>query len=429
MTKKMLTFISIVLAAGLILAACAPQETPTTPAPPAAPGETPAAPPAAPPADQVTITIWSQWEGTYLGAIRQSFQDYEAQHGNVTIIIEEIENVAEALRVAIPAGEGPDIIGWANDQIGNQALVGNIVSLEQYGIDMAFLEQNYEPAAVNGVIYQDQIWGLPEAQEGIAMVYNRAVASEADFPADPLDFDGLLESARSFREANPNTYLFCNQGLGTNDAYHVAPIYFGHGVPEYVDDDGNVYLATSEAFAAGEFINQLRPYHPTEADHEICRTMLFEGQAAAWWTGPWAIADLEAEGVDYDILPMGRPFTGIKVLLMTQNAVDRGNAEVAVDIMRHFTSYEQARQMSLANRTIPANSQALNDPEIQALPTLAGFGEALNLGVPMSTSPFAGAQWDPVGNATLAIMTGVQEPEQALREAQSAAEARVAEMQ
>jgi arabinogalactan oligomer / maltooligosaccharide transport system substrate-binding protein len=431
MTKRISLLVSLLLVFGLILAACAPAETPATPPPPVAPGETPAAPadtPAPPPADGVTITIWSQWEGAYLGAIRQAFQDYEAQHDNVTIVIEEIENVAEALRVAIPAGEGPDIIGWANDQIGNQALVGNIVPLEQYGIDMAFLEQTYEPAAVNGVLFMDQIWGLPESQEGIAIVYNRAVASEADFPADPLDFDGLLERARAYREANPNIYLFCNQGLGTNDAYHVAPIYFGHGVPEYIDDEGNVYLDTPEAIAAGEFISQLRPYHPTEADHEICRTMLFEGQAAAWWTGPWAIADLEAEGMDYDILPMGRPFTGIKVLLMTQNAVDRGNAEVAVDIMRFFTSYEQARQMSLANRTIPANSEALNDPEIQALPTLAGFGEALNFGVPMSSSPYAGAQWDAVGNATLSIMGGVQEPEQALRDAQAAAEARVAEM-
>jgi arabinogalactan oligomer / maltooligosaccharide transport system substrate-binding protein len=429
MTKRISILLSLMLVFGLILAACAPAETPTTPAPPAAPGETPAAPPTAPPAaDERTITIWSQWEGAYLGAIRQAFQAYEDQNPGVRIVIEEVENAAEALRVAIPAGEGPDIIGWANDQIGQQALVGNIVPLEQYGIDMAFLEQTYEPAAVNGVLFMDQVWGLPESQEGIAIVYNRTSASEADFPADPLDFNALLESARAFREANPNMYLFCNQGLGTNDAYHVAPIYFGHGVPEYIDDEGNVYLDTPEAIAAGEFISNLRPYHPTEADHEICRTMLFEGQAAAWWTGPWAIADLEAEGVEYDILPMGRPFTGIKVLLMTQNAVDRGNAEVAVDIMRFFTSYEQARQMSLANRTIPANSQALNDSEIQALPTLAGFGEALNLGVPMSTSPYAGAQWDAVGNATLSIMGGVQQPEQALRDAQAAAEARVAEM-
>jgi arabinogalactan oligomer / maltooligosaccharide transport system substrate-binding protein len=335
--------------------------------------------------------------------------------------LEQPENVNDALRVAIPAGEGPDIIAWANDQIGTQALAGNIAPLDDYGIDMAFLDSTFEPAGVNGVVWQDMIWGLPESQEGIALVYNRAAADAADFPTDPLDFEELLAKAQSYYQEN-NAYLFCNQALGGQDAYHVAPIYFGHGVPEYVDDQGEVYLNTPEARAAGEFLVQLREVHPSETSHEICRTMLFEGQAAAWWTGPWAIADLEAEGVDYGILPMGRPFAGIKVLLLSQNAVDRGNAEVAVDVMRFFTSYESARNMSLANKTIPANTQALNDPEIQSLPTLAGFGEALNLAVPMANTPYAGAQWGPVGDATLAIWTGAQTPEQALVDAQTAVE-------
>jgi arabinogalactan oligomer / maltooligosaccharide transport system substrate-binding protein len=421
MDKKLLALISFLLIATLALAACQPAaETPAAPV-----EEEPAAPPAA---EGTVIRIWGQWDGAYVAAIEQVFRDYEAQNAGVTIIREEPTDVNEALRVAIPAGEGPDIIAWANDQIGAQAIAGNIVPLEPYGIDMAFLEQTYEPAGVNGVVYQDQIWGLPEAQEGIGLVFNRAIASEADFPSDPYDFDDLLAKAQAYYEAN-NTYLFCNQALGGNDAYHVAPIYFGHGVPEYVDDEGNAYLGSPEALAAGEFLNELRAYHPSEADHEICRTMLFEGQAAAWWTGPWAIADLEGEGMDYGILPMGRPFAGIKVLLLTSNAVDRGNAEVAVDLMRYFTSYEPALQMSLANKTIPANSQALNDPQVQSLATLAGFGESLSYAVPMSNSPYANAQWGPVGDATLAIWTGVQTPADALADAQQAIENAVADMQ
>jgi arabinogalactan oligomer / maltooligosaccharide transport system substrate-binding protein len=421
MSKKVWSLITILLIATLALAACqpAPAATPT----PAAPGDTPDP---VSPAD-VTIRIWSQWEGRYLDAITQTFRDYEADHPGVTIVLEQPEEVADALRVAIPAGEGPDIIGWANDQIGTQALAGNIVPIDQHGITMSFLEQTYEPAAVNGVVWQDQIWGLPESQEGIAIVFNRAVASEDDFPADPLDFEELLQKAQDYQQRTGN-YLFCNQALGGEDAYHVAPIYFGHGVPTYIDDEGNVYLDTPEAIEAGNFLEQLRQYHPSEASHEICRTMLFEGQAAAWWTGPWAIADLEAEGVDYGILPMGRPFTGIKVLLLTQNAVQRGNAEVALDIMRYFTSAEPSTRMAVANRTIPANSAALENPDVQSLPTLAGFGEALNFGVPMSNSPFGGAQWGPVGSATLAIWTGVQTPEAALQDAQQAAEAGVDDM-
>jgi arabinogalactan oligomer/maltooligosaccharide transport system substrate-binding protein len=156
--------------------------------------------------------------------------------------------------------------------------------------------------------------------------------------------------------------------------------------------------------------------------------MLIEGNAAAWWTGPWAIADLEAAGIDYGILPMGSPFVGIKSLMITRNAVDRGTAEVALDIIKFFTNAENSKTVALANKTIPANSAALNDPEIQALAAVAGFGASLNLGVPMANTPFAGAQWGPVGDMTTAIWTGAQTPAEALAAAQAAAEEAIAGM-
>jgi arabinogalactan oligomer / maltooligosaccharide transport system substrate-binding protein len=418
MSRKFWTLISLVLIAAVLLTACGTPATQTTPEP--------TQPTVAQP---VNIRIWHQWQGAYLTAIEQVFRDYEASHEGVTITLESPENVQDALRVAIPAGEGPDIIGWAVDNIGQQALVGNIVPLNNLGVDMAFLESNFEPAAVNGVVWQDQIWGLPESQEGIALVYNRAIASEADFPANPSDFQDLLAKATAFRQANPDKYLVCNQGLGNPDAYHVGAIYFGHGVSEYVDDQGNVYINSPEALAAGEWMTQFRDVAPSETSHEICRTMLQEGQAAAWWTGPWAIADLEAAGMDYGILPMGSPFVGVKTLMISKNAVDRGNAEVALDIIRFFTNAENSKAIALANKTIPANTAALNDAEVAALATISGFGASLNLGVPMANTPFAGAQWGPVGDATTAIWNGSQTPAEALQAAQEAMETAIAEMQ
>ncbi len=126
---------------------------------------------------------------------------------------------------------------------------------------------------------------------------------------------------------------------------------------------------------------------------------------------------------------MGRPFVGIKTFMVTTNAVDRGNAEAAVDIIKFFTNEENSKALALANKTIPANSAALNDPEVQALPTVAGFGEALNLGVPVASTPYAGAQWGPVGDATTAIWNGSQTPEEALAAAESAMMDAIAQMQ
>ena len=41
---------------------------------------------------------------------------------------------------------------------------------------------------------------------------------------------------------------------------------------------------------------------------------MVNGEAAIWWTGPWAIPELQNAGVDYGIAPMGSPFVGVTEL-------------------------------------------------------------------------------------------------------------------
>jgi arabinogalactan oligomer/maltooligosaccharide transport system substrate-binding protein len=426
MLKKFWMLFSMLLIAAMVLAACAPAATEEPVAEEPVAEEPTEAPPAAEP---VTITVWHQWSGDYLTSIQAVFDAYTAEHPNVTFDLTKPDAPMDALKVAIPAGEGPDIIGWANDQIGSLALQGYIADLGTLGVDQAFLDNNYEPAAVAGVVWSDKIWALPESQEGIAIVYNKAAASEADFPSDPMDFADLTAKAEAYAAANAGKFLLCNQGMPGGDAYHIAPVYFGHGVPEYVDDTGKAYLNTPEMIAGGDWLLTFKPFAPAEMSHELCKSMITDGTAAAWWTGPWAIADLETAGIDYGILPMGKPFVGIKTLMISANAVDRGTAEIALDVIKFFTNTENSVDLALANKTIPANTAALADPEVAALATISGFGASLNLGVPMANTPYAGAQWGPVGDATGAIWTGAQTPTEALNAAQTAVEEAIAGMQ
>ncbi|MEW6180166.1 MAG: extracellular solute-binding protein [Chloroflexota bacterium] len=431
MFKKVLPLIVVLLIASFVLAACQPAATPTaapeepTTAPvepttaPEEPTAAPEEPTAEPAAEQVTITIWHQWDGKYLEAITQAFKDYEAEHPNVKIDLSKPEDVANALNVAIPAGEGPDIIGWANDKIGEQALQGNIVALNEFGIDQAFLESVYTESGINGVTWMDQIWALPETMEGIALVANKALVTEEYLPTDPFAFDDLLAKAEKFY-ADKGIPLICNQGFGAEDAYHMSPIYFGFGVPAYVDEDGNAYMDTPEALAAAEWLVKLKAVSLAENSYDICNAALQEGKVGMWWTGPWAIAGIEEAGIDYTIVPMGKPFVGIKTLMLSKNAVDRGKAEVALDVMKYFTSAEVQKKLALVNKTIPAQKAAIEDPEVAQLPAVVGFGKALAIGVPMSPSPFSSAQWGPVGRASAAIWTGAQDPQTALAEAQAA---------
>jgi arabinogalactan oligomer/maltooligosaccharide transport system substrate-binding protein len=140
------------------------------------------------------------------------------------------------------------------------------------------------------------------------------------------------------------------------------------------------------------------------------------------------VANVIDAGIDLGILPIGSPFVGIKTLMLSSNAEARGNAEAALDIMKYFTSAEVQKQLALVNKTIPAPTAALNDPEVAADPVIQGFGAALKLGKPMANHPFASAQWVPVGDASMAVWQGKQTPEEAMAAAQAAIEEAVAGM-
>lgn len=430
--KRIISLFALVTLFAALLAACGggtPAAQPTT-APAGEPTAAPAAEATAAPApdtsaNPVTITIWHQYDGKFVDAITAAIKEYETTHPGVTIDLSKPDDVKNALKVAIPAGEGPDIIAWANDAIGELALAGNIAALDDYGITQDFLTSTYEPAAVAGMVWQNKIWGLPSVQEGIALVYNKDLVAEGDLPTS---LDDLLAKAASFHEANPDKYLVCNQGFGGNDAYHVAPVYFGFGVPSYVDDAGTAFINTPEMLKGGEWLVNMSKVSLSEQSYDICTAAFTEGKVAMWWTGPWAIATIEDAKVNYGILPMGRPFVGIQTMMLSKNAIDRGNQEVALDIMKYFTSAEVQKKLALANKTIPAPTAAAQDAEVQALPTLAGFGAALKEGVPMASTPFASAQWQPVGDASLAIWSGSQAPAEALAAAQAAVEEAIGQM-
>lgn len=461
MKRSTLVLVTLLVLASMIMAACGatPTATPVpvpptaTKAPVAAPTNTTAPAAAAPtntvapptatkaavaptntpvptpvPGQAGVITIWHNYTGEYVKAIEAAIADYQKANPNVKVVFSLVTNLNDALKVAIPAGKGPDIVLWANDIIGANALAGNFVDLGKYGIDKAYLTANFEPAAVAGVTWSNLIWGLPDTQEGIAFVYNKDLVADKYLPTDPLNFTDLLAKAQAFATDNPGKFLLCDQGLGGKDAYHVAPIWFGFGVPSYVDDAGKVYINTPEALKAAKWMVDFSKVAPKETSHEICKANLVDKKVGAWWTGPWAIADLEAAKINYGILPLGRPFVGIKAAYLTSNAVARGNADAAVTLMKWYAGPDAQKKIVLATKNIPANTKVLKDPEVQALGTIPLFGAALNLGIPMSNSPYADAQWDAVGDATTAIWTGKQTPEQGLKAAADAMEAKIKDM-
>ena len=119
----------------------------------------------------------------------------------------------------------------------------------------------------------DTIYALPETQEGIALVYNKAVVTEEYLPTDPTNFQDLYDKAAAFQTATGNT-LVCNQGFGGSDAYHMAPVYFGFGVPSYVDDEGKAFPEYPRSCGCSHLAAAVAGVSLKEQSYDICNASL-----------------------------------------------------------------------------------------------------------------------------------------------------------
>lgn len=399
-----------------------PTEETSSPRPTSTPTSTSTAP-------QTYVTLWHDWPESHTTIYQEIVDEFNADTATIQVELVKVEERADALDVALEAGEAPDILQWDATEIGTQAQADTIVPLDPY-LDQDYLETRFEPAAAAAMRWHGEIWGLPASQEGIALIYNRALLDADDLP-EPEDFDALLEAAREYRNAHPDRYYLCNPGLGNADAYHVAPIYLGHDLQDaggYVDETGTAHLTSDAARAAADWIAAFSRVAPAEVNPRICQAMFIEGQVPIWWTGPRATLALETQDIPYGVAPMGTPYVHSELFMLTRYATLRGHAPAALDVMRYLTSAEVQKRVTLATHTVPANTAALQDPEIQNLTVVVGFGEALHHGTPMPNHRFGACQWGPVGDATLAIWQGKQLPSMALKEAQATIETCIEEI-
>jgi arabinogalactan oligomer/maltooligosaccharide transport system substrate-binding protein len=374
-----------------------------------------------------TITIWHGWQGAYLQAKQAIFNQYMKLHPKVKIVLVNQPNIASKATTAVKAGNGPDIIAFTDDNLGEMALGHVVVPMDQY-ISQDYLNQTYSPAAASALVFNGHVYGVPEAVEAITLMYNKNLISASDLPKTS---DDMLAFEKSYAQAHPGHYGVV---WDTEDPYDNAPWFYGFGA-QYVTPDGQAHLNTPQALAAMQYIASYRPYLPKQQSYDVASSLFTEGKAAIIINGPWSYADYATGGkinVGFATLPVitasntpAKPFVGVKSLWMAKTAK---NPALVADLMKFYTNKTNQIAMSQADGEIPANSAAANDPAVQAQAAVAGYAAEVKLGVALPNTPYMSALWTPVQDALTAVWNGTQTPQKALSDAQAAATKGIAQI-
>lgn len=378
----------------------------TVPEATTAPAETPGAATNA----EGSLLIWAdEQKSTALEPLAAAFEE---EYG-VPVEIQQLQfgDIRDQLKIAGPAGEGPDIIVGAHDWLG-ELVVNGLVS----PIDLGDKADLFVPNAIQAFTYNGELYGMPVQTENVALFRNTDIVADA-----PATWDDVMAACDAVKD-EIEVCLALQQG----DPYHFFGFMSSYGGrifgetaeggpdPEKVEIDSEGSLAAADALAAMVEGGYVRG----GTDGDVSNGLFDEGKAAFIITGPWALTRLAEAGTPYAISAIpagteaGKPFLGVQGFMVSAFSED---ALLAQTFLSEFVATDEVMTEMIAADPRPSAFASVRETQTDA--DLAGFAEAGAEAIPMPSIPEMANVWSSLTDALTLIQTGESAPDEAFKNA------------
>ena len=356
-------------------------------------------------ANTPTLLVWV--DSARAATFKPSVDAWAKANGvTVTLTGKDFGTVRDAMKTAVPAGTGPDLlIGAAHDWTGSLAAAGVLRPITVASATSASITSN----AMQAFLFGGKQYGLPFYTENIALVRNLKAAPKAPTTGAQIK-NGELQIGYSATGGDP---------------YHFYPVQSSFGAPVFESTSKGWTSTLGMDNAAGVKFAQ---YLATKGEKFFAKAGkgwddmncdIKSGKVKYWITGPWAISSIEngnskcttksVINKDYAVSAIpsfgGKPaqqFMGAKggfisnspstdVVLATQLLTSLAGKEAGI-------SYFNIDSFSPANKA--ALAVASNDPVIKA------FAAAGARAVPMPNIVAMDSVWDKWGKTEAKLLTG-----------------------
>ncbi|MBP6043520.1 MAG: extracellular solute-binding protein [Rhodoluna sp.] len=324
----------------------------------------------------------------------------------VTLVGKDFGSTRDALKTAVPAGTGPDVLlAAAHDWTGNLAAAGVLRPVNLSAATSSTLASN----ALQGFLFNGKQYGVPFYTENIALVRNLKKAPKAPTTGAQIK-NGELQIGYSATGGDP---------------YHFYPVQSSFGAPVFESTAKGWTSTLGMDGAAGVKFAQ---YLATKGekffakagkgwDDMVCD--IKSGKVKYWITGPWAIGAIEggnskctAKSVinkDFAISAVpsfggktAQQFMGAKGGFITNSpATDVVNA---TQLLTYLAGKEAGVSYFNTGSFTPANKAAL--VVASADPVIKAFAVAGAKAVPMPNIVAMDSVWDKWGKTEAKIITG-----------------------
>jgi arabinogalactan oligomer/maltooligosaccharide transport system substrate-binding protein len=350
-----------------------------------------------------SITVW------YPDDKKATFADVVTAWGKandvtVTLVPKSFGTVRDALKTAVPAGTGPDILlGAAHDWTGNLVAAGVVRPINL----SASVAAGLTPASLGIFKSGGKQYAVPAYTENIAMLRNIKAAPKA------------LTNISQIK----NGELQIGYSETGGDAYHFYPLQTAFGAPVFTWTSkgwaGTTEMGGAKGEAFAKFLAKGEKFFGKSSNWGNLACDFINGKKKYWITGPWSIVNIEkgnascTKGLKYgtqyaiDSFPAGpggkaSQFLGGKGMFLTNSPST--DVVTSMQLLNYLAGKEAQVAFFNAEFAAPANKAALavaeNDPVIKA------FAKAGKSAVPMPSFAVMDTVFDRWGKTEAKIIMG-----------------------
>ncbi len=321
--------------------------------------------------DESDIVIWYTYEG--IQTIEERILEYEMLNPETNIVLQEQPSsgwLDKYISVA-QTGEAPDIF------LAKGSWFGELADLEYIKPLTPFLtpqkEAEFLPSSIDGLSYDNELWGLPLWFDSILLYYNKKMFDQAglSYPNSSWTDIELINAAVELTDRSAENKIYGLVWASISPYMWPAFQYgFGHG-PLYQND--GIVVNDTTSVDAMEFIYDLKFYHRClfYDDSSNSATQAFIADKGAMLIyGGWYTPTLDALEVDYgmEILPLisstNKRITPMVEIKGWGISKDAKNSSLCYDIISFLTNKETQEKLIEDEKKVPTLLELINSPTI-----------------------------------------------------------------
>ncbi|WP_404455238.1 sugar ABC transporter substrate-binding protein [Virgibacillus necropolis] len=328
-----------------------------------------------------TIEVWAMGEeGKKLEELTKKFEE---ENEGLKVEVQAIPwgNAHDKLLTAVASGNGPDVLQLGTTWVAEFAEAGALKDLSEYMDDYPeFAPENYFDGSKAVMKRGDKIVGIPWYVDTRVLYYRTDILKEAGYDEAPQTWEELKDAAATLSARGEDQF-----GIDIDQKDQITPFIFAWQ---------NGYEADLENkdlnFDSPEFIEAMEYYHSyfekgysqTQQGGDIVQAFS-NGSKPMFFSGPWMINIMKDQAPDLEgkwataVMPKKESRTssmGGSVLSVFHTSE---NVDNALKFISYMNEVETQLEWLKVSNTLPARTEAWEDPVLKEDPNYQVFGEQL----------------------------------------------------